>query len=154
MILSPLLRFNISYALPWLMANSRYPPPATNSSSSPFDTSENREPLLLTIGQGKTIPALEGAIVGMEPGESKTLRIVAIEAYGPYHEELLKTVSRSILPEGLEPEVGQRLKATRMDGRKDSVTIKDVFEKSITLDANHPLAGKDLTFEVQLVEIV
>jgi FKBP-type peptidyl-prolyl cis-trans isomerase 2 len=122
--------------------------------NSIFDTSENREPLLLTIGQGKTIPALEEAIVGMEPGESKTLRIAASEAYGPYHEELVKTVSRRMLAEGLEPEVGQRLKATRMDGRKDSVTIKDVFEKSITLDANHPLAGKDLTFEVKLVEIV
>lgn len=122
--------------------------------NSIFDTSENCEPLLLTIGQGKTIPALEEAIVGMEPGESKTLRIAASEAYGPYREELVKNISRRILAEGMEPEVGQRLKATRMDGRKDSVTIKHVFEKSITLDANHPLAGKDLTFDVQLLEIV
>jgi peptidylprolyl isomerase len=90
----------------------------------------------------------------MEPGESKTLRIAASEAYGPYHEELVKTVSRRMLAEGLEPEVGQRLKATRMDGRKDSVTIKDVFEKSVILDANHPLAGKNLTFDIQLLEIV
>jgi peptidylprolyl isomerase len=119
-----------------------------------FETSEGREPLLLTIGQGKTIPALEEAIVGMEPGESKTLKIVAAEAYGPYHKELVKTVSRRALAKGLEPKVGQRLVATRMDGRKDSVIISDLSEKSVTLDANHPLAGKDLTFDIQLVEIV
>jgi peptidylprolyl isomerase len=121
---------------------------------SVFDTSEGREPRLLTIGRGKTIPALEEAIVGMEPGESKTLRIAAREAYGLQHAELIKAVSRRGLAEGLEPKVGQRLQATRMDGRKFSATIAGVTEKSLTLDANHPLAGKDLTFDIQLVEIV
>ena len=121
---------------------------------SVFHASEGREPLLLTIRQGKMIPALEEAMVGMEPGECKRLKIAAAEAYGPYHKELVKTLGRRVLAEGLEPEVGQRLKATRMDGRKLSVTVKDISEKSVTLDANHPLAGKDLTFDIELMEIV
>ena len=122
--------------------------------NSLFYNSEDREPLLLTVGKGRMVPAFEDAIIGMEPGESKTLKVVASEAYGPYHEELVKPVSRRALAEGLEPEIGQRLKATRMDGRKFSVIVRNVSDKSVTLDANHPLAGKDLTFEIQLVEIV
>ena len=118
-----------------------------------FETSKDQEPLLLTIGQNKTIQVLEDAIVGMKPGETKTLKIMAIDAYGPYHEELVKTVSRSVIAKGIEPKVGQKLQATRIDGRKVSVTIKNISEKSVTFDANHPLAGQDLTFDVQLVEI-
>jgi peptidylprolyl isomerase len=90
----------------------------------------------------------------MEPGESKTLKVAAKDAYGPYHEDLVKPVSRRALAEGLEPEIGQRLKATRIDGREFSVTVRELSDKSVTLDANHPLAGKDLTFEIQLMEIV
>ena len=119
-----------------------------------FETSKGQEPLLLTIGQNKTIQVLEEAIVGMKPGETKTLKIMAINAYGPYHGELVKTVSRSVIAKGIEPKVGQKLQATRMDGRKVSVTIKNISEKNVTFDANHPLAGKDLIFDVQLVEIV
>lgn len=121
---------------------------------SVFETSNDQDPLSLTIGQNKTIKVLEESIVGMRPGESKTLTIVASDAYGPYHEELVKTVSRGVLTKGLEPKLGQRLQATHVDGQKVSVTVKDISEKSITFDANHPLAGKDLTFEVQLVDIV
>jgi len=119
-----------------------------------FETSKDQEPLLLTIGQNKTIQVLEDAIVGMKPGEIKTLKIMAIDAYGPYHKELVKTVSRSVIDKGIEPKVGQKLQATRIDGRKVSVTIKNISEKSVTFDANHPLAGQDLTFDVQLMEIV
>jgi peptidylprolyl isomerase len=90
----------------------------------------------------------------MEPGECKTLKLLAAKAYGPHHKELLKVVSRRALAEGLEPEIGQRLKATRVDGRKFSVTVKNVSDKNVTLDANHPLAGRDLTFDIQLMEIV
>lgn len=122
--------------------------------SSVFDSSDGREPLSLTLGQGRLIPAFEDAIVGMEPGERKTAKIAAGEAYGPYHDEFVKPVSRRALAEGLEPEVGQRLKATRIDGGEFSVTVRDVSETSVTLDANHPLAGKDLTFDIRLVEIV
>jgi peptidylprolyl isomerase len=119
-----------------------------------FETSEDQEPLMLTIGQNKTIQVLEEAIVDMKPGETKTLKITATDAYGPYHEELVNTVSRDVIAEGIEPEVGQKLQATHMNGQKVTVTIKDISEKSITFDANHPLAGQDLTFDVQLVDIV
>ncbi|MHC4742034.1 MAG: FKBP-type peptidyl-prolyl cis-trans isomerase [Planctomycetota bacterium] len=122
--------------------------------NSVVDRGKCHEPLLLTIGEGKIIPAFEEALVGMEPGECKTLKVAASEAYGPYHEELVKPVSRHTLAEGLEPEIGQRLKATRIDGRKFSVTVRSVSDNSVMLDANHPLAGKNLTFVIQLVEIV
>jgi peptidylprolyl isomerase len=122
--------------------------------NSVFYDSEGHGPHLLTIGQGRIIPAFEEAIVGMEPGEWKTIKVAAVEAYGSYLKELVKTLSRSVLAEGLEPKVGQRLKGTRADGREFSVIVKDISEKSIILDANHPLAGKDLTFIIRLLEIV
>ncbi len=119
-----------------------------------FDTSENRQPLAIIIGKGRIIPALEDALVGMDAGESKTLKIAAVDAYGSYDEGLVKTVGRNVLADGLEPEVGQRLKGTRMDGQTFGVTVTDVSDKSVTLDANHPLAGEDLTFDIQLVGVV
>lgn len=125
-----------------------------SNDNSVFGTRRGHEPLLLTIGKGSRIPAFEKAIVGMEPGESKTIEIAAAEAYGLYRKELVKTVSRRVLAESLEPEVGQRLTGTRMDGQTFAATVTDISEKSVTLDANHPLAGKDLTFEIQLLEIV
>ncbi|MBN1806397.1 MAG: peptidylprolyl isomerase [Sedimentisphaerales bacterium] len=119
-----------------------------------FETSEDQEPLLLTIGENDTIQVLEEAIVGMKPGDTKTLKIPAADAYGPYNKKLVKTVSRSVLVKGIEPKIGQELQATRMDGRKVTVTVKEITDKSVTFDENHPLAGQDLTFDVQLMEIV
>jgi FKBP-type peptidyl-prolyl cis-trans isomerase 2 len=119
-----------------------------------FETSVNRDPIQLTIGQGRTIPALEEAIIGMETGESKTVEISAEQGYGAYQKELVHTVSRKVLPEDMEPKIGQRLTATSVDGRKLSVTIKDVSEKNVTMDANHPLAGKDLKFDIELIAIL
>ncbi len=119
-----------------------------------FDTSASRGPVQLTIGEGRAIPAFEKAIVGMEPGDCKTFKVPAEEAYGVHHEELVQTVSRTVLPADLEPEVGQRLRATRLDGRAISVVVTDISEQSITIDANHPLAGKDLIFDVELMTIV
>ncbi|NIP25944.1 MAG: peptidylprolyl isomerase [Phycisphaerae bacterium] len=122
--------------------------------NSVFDTSVDRDPIQLTIGQGRTIPALEEAIIGMETGETKTVEISAEQGYGAYQKELVHTVSRKVLPVDMEPEIGQRLKATSMDGRAFSVTIKDISENSITMDANHPLAGKDLKFDIELIAIL
>jgi peptidylprolyl isomerase len=122
--------------------------------NSVFETSVDRDPIQLIIGQGRTIPALEEAIIGMETGESKTVEISAEQAYGAYHEELVHTVSRKVLPADMEPKIGKRLKATSMDGLAFSVTIRDISEKSVTMDANHPLAGKDLTFDIELVAIL
>jgi peptidylprolyl isomerase len=119
-----------------------------------FDTSTNRDPLQFTIGEGRVIPSFEQAVVGMNPGESKTTKIPADKAYGPHREELVLAVDRNQFPVDLKPEVGQRLQNRQADGRTIVVTVTDVSESSVTLDANHPLAGEDLTFDVQLLEIL
>ena len=119
-----------------------------------FDTSANGEPLQFTIGSGQIIPGFEQAVVGMNPGESKTVKIPAEDAYGQRREDLIIEVEKSQLPEGLKPEVGLQLQSRQPDGRIVVLTIADVTESHVTLDANHPLAGKDLTFEIQLVEII
>lgn len=119
-----------------------------------FDSSVDREPLQFTLGNGMVIPGFEEAIIGMNPGESKTVDIPQEKAYGSYHEEGVITLEREQLPPELEPKVGQRLQAQRSDGQVAVVTITDISESKVTLDANHPLAGKTLTFDLTLVEIV
>lgn len=118
-----------------------------------FDTSVEREPLEFTLGEGMLIPGFEEAVKGMQVGQSKTVTIPAEEAYGPHLDDLILVIERNQLPEELDPEVGQILEATQEDGRIGVVTVTDVSETTITVDANHPLAGKDLTFEIELVEI-
>ena len=118
-----------------------------------FETSVDSEPLEFTIGEGQLIPGFEEAVVGMSQGESKTVEIPADEAY-PYYEELVFVVERDQLSPDLQPEVGQQLQFQQEDGTIVTLTVIDVSELSVTLDANHPLAGKDLTFDIQLVEIL
>ncbi|MFC1874551.1 peptidylprolyl isomerase [Chloroflexota bacterium] len=117
-----------------------------------FDTSVEREPLEFTLGEGKVIPGFEAAVKSMETGQSKTVTIPPEEAYGQHRSDLLVPIEREHLPKGLEPEVGQRLQMQQASGKMSIVTITDVAEKAITIDANHPLAGKNLTFELELVE--
>jgi peptidylprolyl isomerase len=119
-----------------------------------FDTSMNRDPLQFTIGEGRLIPGFERAVVGMSPGDSKTTTIPANEAYGPHREELVMVVERNQLPADLKPEAGQQLQLNGSDGQTFVVTVSDVSELSVTLDANHVLAGRDLTFDIQLTEIL
>jgi peptidylprolyl isomerase len=119
-----------------------------------FETSVDSEPLQFTLGEGQLIPGFEQAVVGMSLSESKTVEIPADEAYGPYYEELVQVVGRDQLPEDLQPEVGQQLQFRQEDGQVVIVTVIDVSESSVTVDANHPLGGRDLTFEIQLVEIL
>ena len=119
-----------------------------------FDASVNGDPLQFTIGSGQIIPGFEQAVVGMNPGESKTVKIPAEDAYGQRREDLVLEVEKSQLPEGLKPEVGLQLQSRQPDGRIIVLTIADISESHVTLDANHPLAGKDLTFDIQLVEII
>ena len=119
-----------------------------------FDASVNGDPLQFTIGSGQIIPGFEQAVVGMNPGESKTVKIPAEDAYGQRREDLVLEIEKSQLPEGLKPEVGLQLQSRQPDGRIVVLTIADMTESHVTLDANHPLAGKDLTFEIQLVEII
>ena len=90
----------------------------------------------------------------MNPGESITTTVAANEAYGPHLKEMVVVVDRKEIPEHLEPKVGQQLEISQEGGRTTVVTVSDVSESSVTLDANHPLAGKDLTFDIQLIEIV
>ncbi len=119
-----------------------------------FDTSADRNPLKVKIGEKRMIPAFEQAIIGMEQGESKTVKIPAKEAFGQHQEELVQMVRRSVFPADLEPKVGQRLTATSVDGRSVAVTVTDISEVRVTIDANHPLAGEDLTFDIDLIEIL
>ncbi len=118
-----------------------------------FDSSANRAPLEFTLGQGKVIPGFEHAVVGMEPGESRTAEIPAAQAYGPYQDEMVIQVTRDQFPEDIQPEVGQQLQVQQADGQRFVVNITDVTGDQITLDGNHPLAGQDLTFDIELVEI-
>jgi FKBP-type peptidyl-prolyl cis-trans isomerase 2 len=118
-----------------------------------FDSSSGREPLEFTAGNKELIPGFEGAVLGMSPGESKTERIPSDQAYGPHLEQLVHEVDRYVLPPGINTEVGQMVQITEEDGRTSPVTITKVTEDKVTMDANHPLAGKDLLFKIELIEI-
>ncbi len=118
-----------------------------------FDSSEGREPLEFTTGAGQVIPGFDQGVIGMEVNEEKTLNIPANEAYGDVRDDLIQQVPKSQLPEDIKPEVGLQLMSRMPDGREIPLVVSEVKDDSITVDANHPLAGKDLTFEIKLVEI-
>jgi len=111
-------------------------------------------PMELTIGEGDFFPLIEEALVGMSPGEKKSVQIPASEAFGEYDEEHIFTVERSELPSDLDPEVGAELVLTDENDEALEVTVIEVDEKSITFDANHPLAGQNLTYDIELLEIL
>ena len=119
-----------------------------------FDTSEGREPLEFTVGGGQVIPGFDQAVAGMEPGDTKTVEIPADEAYGPQRDEMMLQVSPDQFPDDMDPQVGQQLQLSQPNGQNVVVRVVDIESDSVTLDANHPLAGKDLTFEITLAEIV
>jgi len=118
-----------------------------------FDSSSNREPLEFTIGSGQVIPGVEQAVTGMEPGQTKSATIPPEEGYGPRREEMVATVGREQLPDHLNPTVGQQLSVQQQDGRQFSVTVTDISDKTVTLDANHRLAGRSLVFDLELVAV-
>jgi len=120
-----------------------------------FDSSEDREPLEFTLGEGKLIPGFEKAVVGMEQGDETTVEIESGDAYGQRREDLELEVAKSDLPDNIDPEVGMQLQMQQQeDGQAIPVQITAVEDEFVKLDANHPLAGKDLTFDIELVEIV
>jgi len=125
----------------------------TLDDGSIFDTSRDREPLEFILGSGSMIAGFDRAVNGMQVGEIKTVTIPTNEAYGPHREELVLIIERDRLQEGLEPTIGQQLEMRQPDGRIITVVVTNVSDNSITVDANHALAGKDLTFEIELVEI-
>lgn len=118
-----------------------------------FDTSQDRDPLSFTLGEGEVIPGFEAAVAGMEPGESKVAEIPSTEAYGPRREELELSLPREQFPDGVDPEVGQQLQMRTAEGQTFPVTVTGATPDTVELDANHPLAGKDLTFDIQLVKV-
>jgi peptidylprolyl isomerase len=126
-----------------------------------FDSSECREddcgcdsgPLEFTIGEGNVIPGFEQAIIGMNPGDTKTVVIPVDQAYGERIDEMVAVVDRKDIPPDLILEVGNQLEVTQQDGSAFPVIITEVTETSVTLDSNHPLAGKELTFDLRLVVI-
>ena len=121
---------------------------------SVFDTSKEKEPLEFTLGQGQIIPGFEEAVVGMKVGESKSVYIAAENAYGLHRDELVVDVPLDQLPQDLNLEVGRKLQMRQTNGQSIVVTVTGISEKEVTLDANHALAGQDLKFEIELVEIV
>lgn len=119
-----------------------------------FDSSEDREPLEFTLGEGQLIPGFEKAVEGLEEGDSTTVEIPTDEAYGERREDLELEVAKNELPDNVEPQVGMQLQMQQQEsGQAIPVQITKVEEDKVTLDANHPLAGKDLTFDIELVEV-
>jgi peptidylprolyl isomerase len=117
-----------------------------------FDSSSGRDPLQFRLGTGEVIAGFDEAVLGMTPGEERSVTIPADQAYGQHRDELLMVVSRSELPPEIQADIGQQLQLSQ-DGESFVVTITDVTEEDVVLDGNHPLAGEDLTFDLQLVDI-
>ncbi|MBD0776371.1 peptidylprolyl isomerase [Maribacter sp. ANRC-HE7] len=123
------------------------------SNGQVFDSSVDRDPLEVTLGQGALIPGFEKGLIEMEVNENKTITIPKEEAYGEVQKELFQKVRKEELPEDMVPEVGMGLMAKNPDGTEQPLRVAEVNEADIIIDANHPLAGQDLTFELQVVEI-
>lgn len=119
-----------------------------------FDTSRERHPLRFTLGSGQVIAGFNQAVIGMNAGESRTTRVPVELAYGPRRDEMVVTMNRDQLPSDVIPRVGQRLELTQADDKVVLATVTDMTEATLTLDANHPLAGKALTFDIELIAIV
>ena len=118
-----------------------------------FDSSSGKEPLQFTLGSGQVIPGFEKAVEGMAVGDSKQVNIPPDQAYGPRHEQMIQDVPKTALPDDLEPVEGMALQAQGQDGKVINLTVTAVQDDSITVDGNHPLAGKALNFDIQLVDI-
>ena len=118
-----------------------------------FDSSSGRDPLEFVLGSGQVIPGFDNAVEGMAEGDSKSVRIEPADAYGPRHDQLVQQVPRDALPDDLKPEVGMGLQSQGPDGQVMMLMVTEVADDSITVDANHPLAGQALNFDIELVSI-
>ncbi len=125
----------------------------TLTDGSVFDSSSGHDPLEFEIGSGQVIVGFEEAVIGMSVGESKDVTIPAEKAYGPYQDELVIKAPRDRIPPDLDPQVGQKLQMGGTGGELILVNIIEVTDEHVTLDANPPLAGKDLNFQIELMEI-
>lgn len=120
---------------------------------SVFDTSRHGEPLEFTVGSGHVIKGFDQAVAGMEEGEQKSVRIPADEAYGPVRDEMVITVKRDQVPSNIELKEGLHLQMTQPNGMVFNVMVAKLTDEEVTLDGNHPLAGKDLNFDIELVAV-
>ena len=118
-----------------------------------FDSSQGRDPLELTLGGGNVIPGFETAVIGMSAGDNKTVTIPVDQAYGPRHEHLTREVPRATIPDDIELAEGMVLHARGPEGQTLSFTVVSFDDAAVQIDGNHPLAGKDLTFALELVAI-
>jgi peptidylprolyl isomerase len=118
-----------------------------------FTSSRESEPLEFTLGSGQVIPGFDKAVTGMELGETRTVNLQPEEAYGPRQEDLVVDVKKSNFPEDITPLTGEQLEIPQEDGEPLKVTVVDVSEDTVTLDANHPLAGYTVTFTIILVAV-
>ena len=125
----------------------------TLDDGSVFDSSQGRDPLSFKLGAGQIIPGLDAAIDGMRVGEQKTVTIAAAEAYGPWRPEAQQAIPRDQIPDHIPLDPGTQLQMQAQDGQAIPVVVAEVSEAEVVLDANHPLAGKDLTFAVEVVAI-
>lgn len=125
----------------------------TLADGTTFDSSDGRDPLEFTLGEGQVIPGFEEAVTGMEEGETQTVTIDSEKAYGERRDDMVMEINRDRLPEELEPSVGDQLQLSLPDGRRIPVRVMAVADETVTIDANHPLAGRDLTFEITLEDV-
>lgn len=126
----------------------------TLTDGTEFDSSVGRNPIELTLGAGMVIPGFENALVGMTAGDSKSVTIEPAEAYGPHDANLVQVVERSRIPEEIDLQVGTGLQTSDSTGNTIRLTVVALDEENVTVDANHPLAGRALNFDLELVEVV
>ncbi|NNC44651.1 MAG: peptidylprolyl isomerase [Winogradskyella sp.] len=124
------------------------------TSGQVFDSSINREPLEVQLGQGQLIPGFENGLIDMSVSEKKTINIAKEDAYGEVNDQLFHKVPKAELPEDIKPEVGMGLVGSAPDGSQQQFRVAQIEDDHIVIDANHPLAGQDLVFELELVEIL
>ena len=119
-----------------------------------FDSSQGREPLEFTVGGGQVIKGFDNGVMGMQVGDKRTVEIEVTDAYGEKNEDMLVEFPKEQFPPDMKPEVGMQLMMNNGQGQSFPVVVKEVREDNVLLDANHPLAGEDLIFDIELVEIV
>lgn len=123
-------------------------------SGETFDSSQGREPLEFTVGSGQVIKGFDQGVMGMQVGDKRTVEISVVDAYGAKQDEMIIEFPRNQFPPDMKPEAGMQLMMNNGAGQSFPVTVTEVKEESVILDANHPLAGQDLIFDIELVEIV
>lgn len=123
------------------------------SDGTVYQTTVGNQPLEFVIGEGSMLADFEEAVIGMKAGESKTVTIAATDAYGEYREDLIIKIKRSQIQGGEDVKIGDYLTVTNSDGRTSQVKVIDVSDDDVIIDANYPLAGEDLTFKIDLLEI-